>query len=65
MLPVESVKTLELKEHDLRVKVSWHQGFIWRAHENKRNDEMCCISLRLTGEVGMGASVDTDDIKLE
>lgn len=43
----ERVKTLELKEHDLRVKVSEHQGFIWRAHENKRNDAMSCIYMTI------------------
>ena len=34
----ERVKLLELKMHDARIKISEHEGFIWRSRENKYKD---------------------------
>lgn len=38
----ERVKILELEIHDLKVRTSEHQGFIWRARENKYKDTLFC-----------------------
>lgn len=41
----ERVKLLELKEHELRIKVSEHEGFIWRAGEEKYRDSIFCVCM--------------------
>lgn len=39
----ERVKLLELKMHDARIKISEHEGFIWRSRENKYKDTLFCV----------------------
>lgn len=39
----ERVKMLELETYELKVRTSEHQGFIWKARENKHKDELFCI----------------------
>ena len=38
----ERVKILELEMYDLKARTSEHQGFIWRARENKYKDTLFC-----------------------
>ena len=38
----ERVKLLEFAVHDLKIKTCEHQGFIWRARENKYRDTLFC-----------------------
>lgn len=39
----ERVKLLEIKMHDEKVKIYEHEGFIWRARENKYKDTLFCV----------------------
>lgn len=39
----ERISKLELVQYDLSRRVAEHQGFIWRASEDKYRDKLFCI----------------------
>lgn len=43
----ERVKKLEIIQYDLSRRVSEHQGFIWRANEDRYRDKLFCIFMAI------------------